>query len=240
MNIALDHRTKVIIGLVVMVLMVVGGWFVAISPQLDARSVALAQTATVNTANALAQTKLQTLASEAEKLPALEDQLAVLSQSVPSSADSSALLTQINAIAAGAGVIVDGVALDAATAYAPPAAPAAPAADAADATAPVTVPDPTTVAFSDPRITAANFIVVPVSINVTGSNEGVLAFLAGVQSGPRLFLVNSYSSTRNANSGESSSAITADSSVSATVAGFVYVLVDDSTVTAAPAATPAG
>ena len=237
MNIALDHRTKVIIGLVVMVLMVVGGWFVAISPQLDARSVALAQTATVNTANALAQTKLQTLASEAEKLPALEDQLTVLSQSVPSSADSSALLTQINAIAAGAGVIVDGVALDAATAYAPPAAPAVPA---ADATAPVTVPDPTTVAFSDPRITAANFIVVPVSINVTGSNEGVLAFLAGVQSGPRLFLVNSYSSTRNANSGESSSAITADSSVSATVAGFVYVLVDDSTVTAAPAATPAG
>jgi len=232
MTIALDHRTKVIIGAVVMVLIVVAGWFLGISPQLEAASIASGQAATVRAANLTAQAKIDGLAQEADTLPALQAQLAELSSSIPSTADSSALLTQINSMAASAGVVVDGVTLDIATAYMPPAA-----ADPAtiDPAAPVVEADPSATAYVDPRITSANFILIPVSINVTGPNANVLSFLAGIQSGPRLFLVSTYSSTRNATAGEAGSAITENSEVSATIGGYVYVLVDG----AAPAVVDA-
>lgn len=236
MTIALDHRTKVIIGAVVMVLIVVAGWFLGIAPQLESAAIASSQTATVLAANSTAQAKLDALALEADSLPDLQAQLSELSSSVPSSADSSALLTQINSMAAAAGVVVDGVTLDVATAYMPP-APVDPG--LVDPAAPVAEADPSATAYVDPRITSANFILIPVSINVTGANANVLSFLAGIQGGPRLFLVSTYSSTRNASAGES--AISENSEVSAAIGGYVYVLVDSANPTlvdaaAAPAA----
>lgn len=216
MNIALDHRTKVIIGAVVMVLIIVAGWFLGAQPQLSQAAIASEQTATVTAANVAAQERLVSLAAENEELPALQQQLAELSASIPASANTSAMLTDINAIAAASGVTVDGVAFDAAASYAT-------AADA-DPSAPVTA-DPLA-PYSDSRITSANFISIPVRVDVTGSYDAVLSFLAGVQGGTRLFLVNNFSSTRNAASGEDAAA----ASVSATVGGYVYVLVDASTV----------
>ncbi|THG29657.1 type 4a pilus biogenesis protein PilO [Naasia lichenicola] len=231
MNIALDHRTKVIIGAVFMVLLVVGGWFLGVSPQLDSRALALAQIANVAVANEAAAAKLGALSAAADTLPALESQLATLDASVPSNADSAALLSQINAIAASAGVVVDGVKLEDATAYTPP-PPADPSVATTDGTASAAT------AYSDPRITAGNFIQIPVTVSVTGSYENVQAFLAGLQNGSRLFLVNSFQSTRNASEDGSSTTITADSSVSAVIGGFVYVLLssEDASANATAAA----
>ncbi len=238
MNISLDHRTKVIIGAVFMVLLLVAGWFLGVAPLLTARALAQSEIATVNVANEAAAAKLTALSSEADNLPALEDQLASLDVSVPTSADSSALLSQINAIAAAADVVVEGVKLENPTAYTPPAA-ADPNADATGGTA------TTTSAYSDPRITAANFIQIPVTVSVTGSYENVQSFLAGLQNGGRLFLLTTFQSTREAPSDGSATGITADSSVSASIGGFVYVLLSsEDAAGAAPAAagttTPAG
>lgn len=229
MTLMIGHQLKVTITVVAMVAVVGGGWLLGIQPSLDAASAASLQRDAVLGQNEGIRAEIAALQTAQEELPQLEDRLRVLNASVPRTNDSSALLDSLHDLAARAGVRVDGVTFEEAQPYAAPvppeAAPVEPAAEGAAAeSVPVEVPADPLMPLIDPSITAENFVLVPLSVAVSGSFGDVLRFVEGVQSGPRLFLVNKFTSSSEAATGNGST-------VKATVGGYVFVLLGQGTDT---------
>jgi hypothetical protein len=94
---------------------------------------------------------------------------------------------------------------------------------------------------TDPLITSSNFIVIPVSVSVDGSDEQALAFTSGVQNGSRLFLVNSIGTgSTQGETTETDPATTPASGASTwTLAGFIFVLDTAASGSASPTASAA-
>lgn len=222
MTLTLDHRIKVLLGVILMVALAAGGWFLGVQPPLTGAFDSLAQQADVRQQNDALRAKLSALEAAQADLPALQDQLAGLNASVPATDAQAALLASIDSLAGSAGVTVSRVAVETAQPYGTPGAAVEGSAEAA----PV---DPALVPYTDARITPENLVAVPVTVEVSGSLDSALSFLAGVQSGPRLFLVTKVSSVADSVNGGAGDAVTA------TITGYVYVLLAPGT-TAAPAA----
>jgi Tfp pilus assembly protein PilO len=221
-TISLGHQLKVLITVVLMIAVVAGGWMLGVQPALAASFAANDARTEVRSQNDAIRAELAALQAAEAELPTLEADLAKLNASIPLTDDSSALLDGIHDLADAAGVVVDGITLEDPQPYAPPvaAAPAAAPVEGEAGTTPVTTApavDPLQ-PTSDPRITPANFVLVPVSVSVSGSLDDVLDFVHGVQAGPRLFLVNKLASAADAEGD--------GSKVAATVGGFVYALLD--------------
>lgn len=213
-----------------MVAVVAIGWFLGIQPQLASASTASQNLATTQAQNKASSTSLAKLKSDFAGIANLKQNLAALRDSVPSSAQISALVTEVDSLAGEHQVLVTSIGVSDAKAYTPPlVAPATPAAvtssnpsptptpalTGAPVNAPATPTAPTLV--TNPKITAANFIAIPVQLAITGPYSNVLDFVRGLQTGPRLFLVTTLST-------KSSTDKAAAASVDATVGGIVYVL----------------
>jgi len=223
-----------------MVVIAVLGWFVGVQPQLDAASSASAQRADVEATNAKNRAALAKLKSDSASLDDMKAQLAALGQSVPTDAQMPALVNELDALAAQAGVTISGLTVSDAQPYksvAPPASSTSgtTSADATATPAPTDAPVPaaaeTPAAGMPPvtnaLITADNFAAIPIQVTVTGQYANVLNFVKGVQTGKRLFLVTTFSTTE----AKASGAIELPpGSVDANLAGLTYVL----TSTAAP------
>ena len=207
----LDHRVKVLLGVILMVAIAAGGWFLGVQPSLAGAFDSLAQQSDVRQQNDALQAKLVALEEAQAELPALETQLAGLNASVPATDAQSALLESIDELAGAAGVTVSRVSVETPLPYGAPGA----VVDGAEQAAPV---DPALVPYTDARITPDNLVAVPVTVEVTGSLDDALRFLSGVQSGPRLFLVNKVASVADSVNGGAGDAVTA------TLTGYVYVL----------------
>ncbi|MDQ1588756.1 MAG: hypothetical protein QOJ77_1921 [Microbacteriaceae bacterium] len=236
----MDRNRLWLIGLVaVMVAVAALGWVLGIQPQLAAVADADQQRATVQAQNAENEAVLAKLKKDYSSIGELKQQLVSLRQSVPASAEMSTFVTELDALAGAHQVTVKSISVSDAMPYTPPAAPAAaptstaspsptaaPAPVAAAPTAPTAPP-----AVTNSKITAANFIAIPIQLSLSGTYSNVLDFVNGLQMGPRLFLVTTLSTT--ASSGTTAGAGAVDSSVG----GFVYVVLD-ANAAAAKAATP--
>jgi Tfp pilus assembly protein PilO len=214
-TISLGHQLKVLITMVLMVAVVAGGWTLGVQPALASAFAAESARTDVRSQNDAIRAEVAALQVAQAELPALEADLATLNVSIPVTDDSSALIDGIHDLARAADVVVDGITLEGPQPYAPPQAAAT--TDAAGETAVETTVDPLQ-PTTDSRITPANFVLVPVTVAVSGSFGDVLDFVRGVQTGPRLFLVNKLSSATDAEGD--------GSKVSASVGGFVYALLD--------------
>jgi Tfp pilus assembly protein PilO len=226
-------------AVLVMVALVAGGWFLGIQPQVAAAALANQTRVTTEGTNATAESLLASLKKDYSDLTPLKARLASLVESVPNAANMSSFVSEINSLAGAHGVTVNTITVADATPYTPPIAPApAPSASAspspspspsATAAAPVAPTGPVAPPqVTNPKITAVNFVAIPVTLSITGSYSNVLDIVSGLQSGPRLFLVDALSTTTNG------------SNVDATVGGLVYVLVDAGATgsTAASASSP--
>jgi Tfp pilus assembly protein PilO len=226
MTLTIGHQMKVAILVVAMIAVVAGGWLLGIQPSLDAAAAASVQRDAVHSQNDGIRAEIAALQTAEEELPQLEERLRGLNASIPHTDDSSALLDSLHDLAAKAGVTVDGVTFEEAQPYTAPvppeAAPVEPAAEGAAEPAPAEAPAHPLLPLSDPGITAENFVLVPLSVAVSGSFGDVLRFVDGVQSGPRLFLVNKITTSSEAATG-------GGSSVTATVGGYVFVLLGEGT-----------
>lgn len=237
------NRLHLVIALAIGVVLLAGGFFLGVQPQLAAASANREQLRTIDATNDGYRTELARLAARSAKLPAMQREADALATSIPSSADTASFYKEVDRVAAAAGVTVDGITTSWAAAYTPPetAAPAA-AASAAEpgATSGSATPSPsatpTTPAaaapVTDPKITAANFSTIAISIGVTGSFEQALAFTSGMQDGDRLFLVDDIKSTREdttadgATTTDGAAATSGSGSTTWTLSGYVYVLSD--------------
>ncbi|AYG03002.1 hypothetical protein [Gryllotalpicola protaetiae] len=248
------NRLWLIGGVVVAALVAVLAWVVGIHPQLQQASAADEQK--ISAQSQLQQTELQLgqLKKDYASIDALKAQLATLQQSVPGTQKVTDFFRQVAQQSGAANVSVTSITVGEPTAYAPTAAggsaPASTPAPTASASAPASggtatpapsatpTPNATSVAVAppvstDPLINNANFVMLPVSLSATGDTAAVSAFTSAVQNqGPRLFLVNKITLAQNASApdtGTKSSTPTAASPAeTATLSGFIYVLVGNS------------
>jgi Tfp pilus assembly protein PilO len=195
-----QHRLIMIATVLGAVVLLIVGALVLVQPQLAAAGVVDLQRADIEQQSETSRAELAELESDSGRLPELQAELDELRASIPASLDSSAYLTALGGLASSSGVTLSTITVESGQPYAV----------AADAAA-----DPAVLAtiVTSPLITADSFVLIPVSLGVTGSRDQVLAFLDGLQHGSRLFLVTSYSAAGGGDGG-----------VVATISGYIYVI----------------
>lgn len=188
------HHLSLVIALVVCAVVLAGGWFLGVQPQLAAAASNQAQQTAIDATNDKNRAELTRLAAAFGGLDATKAELARLRASVPSTTDSESFVRQIDANAAAAGVQVTNVTIGDATPYAPAAEPAGATTASPTAGSDTDVDTdedvPSAQPVTDPAVTDANFSLVPVTVAVQGSYDQALAFTKAMQSGSRLFLVS--------------------------------------------------
>lgn len=211
------NRMSVFGAILAMVVTVAGGWLFGIAPQLTTVASANRDRATVITANTRNEILLAKLKRDYENIDALKNQVTTLQESVPTTADVSSFVTELNSLANARKVTLKSINVSDARAYTP----------TTQATAAKTTPSGSP--QTNPKITTTNFVTIPVTIGVTGDYSKVLDFVNDVQLGRRLFLVSTLSSMGATNSkGVKGSPTTSGGSqkVESTIAGFMYVLLN--------------
>lgn len=218
------HRIISLASILAMLLIPVVGYFLVAQPQFAAAAAADQQRVDLEAQNAATSVVVETLRRDSANTDELNDELDALRTAIPATVDSEAYIDGLTAVAASAGVVISGLTVQDPSAYVTavdPAAAAAPATDASaegeEATEPVAAPpavaDPAIV--TNPLITSETFVTVPVTVEVKGVDiNRVMGFVKGLQSGDRLFLVTSISTTRD----------TASNDLVASVGGYIYVL----------------
>lgn len=214
-----------------------GGWVLGAAPLLASAAASDAAVGTAHQRTAQLQVQLQTLAEKAQDIQSLKLKADAASAAVPSGLNARAFIDRLNGIAAQDGLTVKSITPGAAQPYTLPASAAAAAAAAAAASAPAAAtptPAPTATAgaatagaaaapvavpvkpqaATDPRVTGANLVAIPMSVSVKGSNSNVLDFLKDVQTDSRLFLVSGYNSSVDASTKD----------VTAMLTGYIYAL----------------
>lgn len=225
------HRITVLLMVAVMVGLIAAGWILVAQPQLAAAAASDAQRASVQSQLASSQRSLRQLQTQKSKLGELTTQLTGLQRSIPSSLASSSLVAGINDEAQAAGVSVVSIAVNDPVVYAPAgeasAATSTSSAASPSSTASATAPPSSTGSGSfspetDPRITPANFVPVPVTITVSGGWNQVLAFTKNLQGGVRLFALGTLTSKLGDSSSYGGAAD--PSAFTTTITGYVFAI----------------
>ncbi len=218
------HRVLSALTVFLMVVLVAAGWFLVAQPQLAAADTANTALAGVQSQIGATQANLTRLVGEQKKLPSLTKDLAALRLSIPTAANSSEYINGLDTLAAASGVTITDLTLNDPVVYTAPVVPSAAAPTGAATASPSPTPTPTATAPStpngwtapsDPRITGANFIAIPVSVTTFGDWPSTLLFLKGLQTGQRLFLVTGISTE-----------LDTSGALKATAKGYIYVLLD--------------
>jgi len=211
------NRMWVIGAILAMLATVGGGWLIGVAPQLAIAASANTDRANVMTANARNQILLAKLKRDYENIDALKNQVSTLQESVPTSAEISSFVTELNTLANARKVTLKSITVSDAKPYTPT--------TSVSASKDKTVSSPQT----NPKITSTNFVTIPVQISVTGDYGKVLDFVNDVQLGRRLFLVSTLSSKGATNSKgvKGSPTISGDSQkVDSSIGGYIYVLLN--------------
>lgn len=233
----LDNRLWILISSVLILVLIAGGWFLGVGPFLAAAAVADEAREGIESQNRDLRVQIASLAQQEADLPKLADELEELEKAIPAGVDGSEFIASVTKLASQSDVTLTTIALTDPVAYVPPAAPAPPApaaegeaaegAEAAPAPAPAAGAGP--VPLTDPLVTTANMVIVPIEIGVSGSNDKVMAFLERLQEGDRLVLVTKIAGGRAEGSDASSG------SYAMTITGSMYVMRDPAAELAAAA-----
>jgi Tfp pilus assembly protein PilO len=205
---------------IVIVVVVALGWVLGISPKVAEISKSDADTRSVQAQNAIHQQELEALKKLAANKESILAELAGLETSIPSGLDIQNLLIQLNGMASANSTSIQNISTDSPFLYAP---------DDAASVVPTATADPN------------NFVLVPISIRVTGGYQALLNFVDGLQNGQRLILVNglviagkSGKPSVDVNGNE----VPGSKTYEAVIDGFIFVLVDPNAPAPDPNATP--
>jgi Tfp pilus assembly protein PilO len=160
---------------IAVILVLVAGWFLLVKPQSAKANNLHAQAASQQESNKLLVTQIAALEAEQRQLPQQQQELAKFATQVPSDASEPAVIRQLTATAAGAGVDMISMTPGAATVVA--------ASGTTAGAATVTTPSAAT----------GTLVQLPLSIGFTGSYANVESFFQGLEKLPRALLVTSWS-----------------------------------------------
>jgi Tfp pilus assembly protein PilO len=214
------HRVLSLASILAMLLIPALAFLLVAQPQLEAAASADQQRVETEAQITASAAIVAQLKADSAKLPELNGDLNDLRTSIPFGVDSSGYIDGLDALAKIAKVSITGLTVGDPEAYTPATPPVDPNAVAPDAAAQGdgTVQEPAAPAenpaiVTSPLIDGTNFVTVPVTVDVQGNWAGVLKFVQGVQSSPRLFLVTKMDTTT-----------TDDGKIKATVGGYIYAL----------------
>jgi Tfp pilus assembly protein PilO len=200
-------------------------WLLGAGPLLGQAAATDAQLAATTAVNDAQAARLAALAADAGHLAELQSQQRTSDAALPPEPSLAAFFQELGDLQRGYAVTVTGYTGAAAVAAGAtaPTGTTAPAAGAAASATPAPTPTPTATAAppaAAPATTSAaatptgGLYRIPMELQVAGSYKHLLSFVGGLQSGPRLFLVDRVAI----------SAATTGSGFTATVSGSVYVL----------------
>jgi len=155
---------------------IAAGWFLGVSPALAGQAVADSMRKDTVAQNDAIAASIAVLKDQKKDLPAYEKRAEELEQAIPADVEAADFIRSLNDLATATNVTISQITMGDAVPY------ATPAGEVAD---PDKAPNPVT----DSRVTPDNFLLIPVSISVSGGWDEVLAFSHGVQAGTRLMLV---------------------------------------------------
>ncbi|MEI6220309.1 MAG: hypothetical protein WCP71_03265 [Actinomycetes bacterium] len=212
-------RSAAIGALALIILIIGGGWFFKIAPQLDLLSSIQRDQSNVLASNARNQLVLTKLKTDYQNIGDLKSEFALLGRSIPANASISAFISELNSVANKHSTTIKSILVSDAKPY------------SVDTRVPTDsgVKEPPR-PVGDPRITGSNFVIIPIQITASGKYPDVLDFINSIQTGERLFLISSLSSAGSM--GNKPATTTAQSAsnksgkVDASIGGFIYVLLD--------------
>jgi hypothetical protein len=235
------HKLSLVLAALAAVVVLAGGWFLGVQPQLASASSADAQRQTIDATNLKNRAELIRLQKQFANIDGMKTALSKLEQSIPGAADSAAFIRSVNDESSAAGTSISTITVGEAQAYVPPSAStatpgatatatASPSASASATAEPSPAATPSApMPHTDPAITSGDFSMIPVAVSFNAPSDAqALALTQAVQSGTRLFLVDSIAkSPQNSGTGSSWS-----------LQGYIYVLAPNvATVTTTTAAT---
>ncbi|MBO1750448.1 hypothetical protein J4G33_01365 [Actinotalea sp. BY-33] len=227
-------RTWVIGTVVLSLLILVGAWFLAVTPKLAETQETRTYIEDERAREDTLRLQLATLEKQFAELDTYKAELAGLQEQIPVAASLPEYLRELQGLATTHGVTIVGVSPGAAAtlelpAAAPAAAPVA-AEEPAEAEGEDITADPDAQSAQPEPAPATRLVGIPVSLTVVGTYENVTAFLDGLQQGTdRLLLVTALSTTtQQATEASGGRPATAAGDLEATIDGNIYVLTDES------------
>ena len=209
---------------VLAIVLLVGAWFLLISPIRETTAETTADAVSQDDRNALEKKRIATLAAQFADLETYRTQLADLRQQIPATPRQGEFQSQIAAIAATHSVTIVSLSVTPSTEVVLPGAAAEPAtgesADGEEAVAPA------------PANLFTGFYQMPLSIEVVGAYQNVLSFVSELQTvNPRTFLVTGLAAT-GLKEAEASGGLPATTvgDLNMVVTGQMYVLTDPAAV----------
>ena len=212
-------RSSAMGALALIILIIGGGWFLKIAPQLNLISGIQKDQANVLATNVRSQLLLTKLKTDYQNIGNLKNELALLGRSVPANASISAFISELNSVANMHGATIKSILVSDAKPY------------SVNTRVPtdsgIKEPPPL---MDDPKITSSNFVIIPIQITASGKYADILDFINSIQTGERLFLISSLTSAgtmgnKIATTSSQSSALKSGK-VDASIGGFIYVLLD--------------
>jgi Tfp pilus assembly protein PilO len=209
-------------GILAVAVVLVAGWFLAVSPKrADAGALADQTVVTEGQISSL-RTQLKVLEQQKNDLPAKQATLAQLEKRIPADGQMPALIRALDKSAKSAGVDLAVISPGAPQALAPSAAP---------------------VAGSKPSVAVAaaptsTVLVVPLNLTVNGTYFGIEQFISSLEGLQRAFLVQTFGISV-ASGTAAQAGTTTGTQLQLTVNGQVFVSKSDPTLTATAGATPA-
>jgi Tfp pilus assembly protein PilO len=181
------------------------GWFLAISPLLSAAGEANSQRVQVAAENKAHEAKIAELKIQFQDIDTLRAELADMQLGLPPTEATDSLLDQLAAKAVTNAVTIAEVNVTGAVSFLP------------------------REGLSATLVDETNFLTMPVSVTAAGSYEAVMAFIEDIQSGPRLFVPDTLSWAATTAGGGTTDGQTdgaAATSITVSISGLTYVLLD--------------
>jgi Tfp pilus assembly protein PilO len=184
----------ILIGAVLVIAILVVGWFGLVAPQIATASANSVQAAAVEQGNTQRSIALQQFATQNKQLPALRKKLAHLQEAIPTTSQLDVFLGELNSLASASGVTIDGVTPGEALPYSASTSTSTSTGTGSSAATPTPTPVPTApTTTTTPTTSATGLYTIAVTITVAGTQSQVVAFSKALQSGLRLFLLTTMS-----------------------------------------------
>lgn len=192
----MNSKTLVAGGVVAIVGVLAGGWFLGVQPMLSLASTSNSQRANVEQINALQEARLGELTEKSDDLPALQTAAADLSAAFPVGPGMAAFLGELNQIAAETKVQITSLtAGDAQLLVAEAPAPAE--GETPSEPAPAGTAEPAETAAGSGAV-PSDFSGLPITLAATGSLDSLSAFIDRIHKGSRFVTVASVAITSDA------------------------------------------
>jgi Tfp pilus assembly protein PilO len=186
-------------GAIVVVLAL--GWVVGVSPVLAQAASADAERSALAASNQASQASIAVLKTKFAGIDKLTQELDVLNDSMPADANIPIFLRELDTLSNQNSVGLTNVLVSEATRYVPPvdtteAATGSPGSTATPTPSPS--PSPSSTTPTEPVVpagAAGRLVLIPVKITVSGTYDDIMAFVGGLQTGPRLYLISTLAVT---------------------------------------------